>query len=69
MKSIAFGSLRFGRHSIPAELRHIDGWPRVGDSALSESGRDIFNRRIRAMPLFLEEIALARSHPRNRRGL
>ncbi|MCI0152249.1 hypothetical protein KNO81_41340 [Paraburkholderia sediminicola] len=55
MKSIAFGALRFDRHSIPPELKHVDEWPRVDDSALSESGRDIFNRRIRAMTLFLGE--------------
>lgn len=54
MKQIAFGALRFDRSSIPSDLTDIGKWPAADDSALSDEGRDLLKRRIRAMTLFLD---------------
>ena len=54
MKPIAFGALRFDRHSIPSDLIDIGQWPRADDSALSDERRDLLKRRIRAMTLFVD---------------
>ncbi|MFL9893991.1 MULTISPECIES: hypothetical protein [Paraburkholderia] len=54
MKQIAFGALRFDRSSLPRDLTDIGQWPAADDSALSDEGRDLLKRRIRAMTLFLD---------------
>ncbi|WP_260436276.1 hypothetical protein [Burkholderia sp. Bp9143] len=54
MKQITFGTLRFNRRSIPPELTDIGQWPGADDSALSEDGRNLLRRRIRAMTLFVD---------------
>ncbi|MGB8419266.1 hypothetical protein [Paraburkholderia sp.] len=54
MKQIAFGELRFGRSSIPPDLTDIGQWPGADDSALSDEGRALLKRRIRAMTLFVD---------------
>lgn len=54
MKSIVFGALRFDRHSIPPELADIGQWSGADDSDLSDEGRDLLTRRIRAMTLFAD---------------
>ncbi|MFM0204944.1 hypothetical protein PQR53_34560 [Paraburkholderia fungorum] len=54
MKKIAFGTLRFDRRSIPQGLTDIGQWPAADDSALSDEGRDLLTRRIRAMTLFVD---------------
>ncbi|MFM0082804.1 hypothetical protein P0D72_28625 [Paraburkholderia sediminicola] len=54
MKMMAFGELRFNRESIPAELRDVASWPGADDGALSSEARDVLQRRIRAMALFVD---------------
>ncbi|WP_175907314.1 hypothetical protein [Burkholderia seminalis] len=54
MRSIAFGTLRFDRRSIPAELVDLSQWPSADDSALDEQARELFARRVRAMTLFVD---------------
>ncbi|WP_249170224.1 hypothetical protein [Burkholderia vietnamiensis] len=54
MRSIAFGTLRFDRRSIPAELVDLSQWPSADDSALDEQARGLFTRRVRAMTLFVD---------------
>jgi putative transposase len=54
MRSIAFGTLRFDRRSIPAELADLSQWPSADDSALDEQARGLFARRVQAMTLFVD---------------
>lgn len=54
MKAIAFGAVRFDRRSIPPDLIDVGQWPGADDSALSDEGRDLLQRRIRAMTLFVD---------------
>ena len=54
MKMMAFGELRFDRESIPAELRDVASWPGADDVALSSEARDVLQRRIQAMALFVD---------------
>jgi prepilin-type processing-associated H-X9-DG protein len=54
MKMMAFGELRFDRESIPAELRDVASWPGADDGALSREARDVLQRRIQAMALFVD---------------
>jgi prepilin-type processing-associated H-X9-DG protein len=54
MKMMAFGELRFDRKSIPAELHDVASWPGADDVALSSEARDVLQRRIQAMALFVD---------------
>ncbi|MGF6870673.1 hypothetical protein [Paraburkholderia sp. MM5477-R1] len=54
MKTIAFGALRFDRQSIPQALMDVGQWPPADDNALSDEGRELLQRRIRAMTLFVD---------------
>jgi hypothetical protein len=54
MRAIVFGTLRFDRRSIPAELADVSQWPCADDSALDEPARLLFARRVRAMTLFVD---------------
>ncbi|WP_350357378.1 hypothetical protein [Paraburkholderia fungorum] len=54
MKAIAFGAVRFDRRSIPPDLIDVGQWPGADDSALSDERRDLLQRRIRAMTLFVD---------------
>ncbi|MFB9127094.1 hypothetical protein ACFFYR_29470 [Paraburkholderia dipogonis] len=54
MKTIAFGDLRFDRHSIPAELRDVSCWPGVDEVALSSSAQHVLRRRVEAVARFVD---------------
>ncbi|MBR8164815.1 hypothetical protein KDW98_27040 [Burkholderia vietnamiensis] len=54
MRAIVFGTLRFDRRSIPAELADVSQWPCADDSTLDEPARLLFARRVRAMTLFVD---------------
>ncbi len=45
MRAIVFGTLRFDRRSIPAELADVSQWPCVLRLGLFEFGRGVFVSR------------------------
>jgi putative transposase len=55
MKELIFGSLRFSRTDVPADLKQLESWPTVDISALSENDLAGFKARCDAIRLFLDE--------------
>ncbi len=50
---LEFGRNRFDRASIPDTFRLMEAWPSVDVSALSEDQRQVFDRRVKALTLYL----------------
>ena len=55
MKTLDFGSVRFDRNSIPAELRDLSLWPTVDESALDENELECYCSRRDALVMFVSD--------------
>jgi predicted DNA-binding protein YlxM (UPF0122 family) len=69
MSSILYGSLRFDRASIPAELRLTEVWPSADPSALSDKDRKTYDARVQAIELFIAEHPLSLTEICKRTGI
>lgn len=69
MSSIVYGSLRFDRTSIPAELRLTEVWPSADPSALNDKDRNAYDARAQAMELFVTDPPLTLTEIGKRTGI
>lgn len=54
MRTLVFGALEFSRKSIPPELKDLQTWPTVDDSAIEPERRAAFLARVEALRLYVE---------------